>query len=225
MNVFSFCLYNPYNPYYYVGLLENIDLIHQFFPDWGIYVYIGNDVSSEFQEKLVQLGCTVRMTGAVGVVNMVHRFFAIDEPDVNVMFVRDADSRVHWKDRWAIQTFLASSARLHIIRDNKVHTTPILGGLWGIRKPFQSIRDLYIANPMGVQIHLGHDQNFLANQIYPRVPKSEILIHSSISWKFVPDEVLTPFPFAWNAVVWCGRGEQIGPPGVKISVLSLLNKA
>lgn len=225
MRVFSFCLYNAYTPYYYTGLLENIDLIHRFFPGWEIYVYIGNDVPSWFQEKLLELRCTIRQTGATGIVNMVHRFFAIDEPEVDLMIVRDADSRVHWKDRWAIQQFVSSSARLHIIRDNKVHTVPILGGLWGIRKPFESIRDLYTANPDGLQVHLGHDQNFLANQIYPRFKKSEMLIHSSISWKFVPDEVLTPFPFKWNPMVWCGRGEVVGPGRVKLSVLSILNRA
>lgn len=225
MHAFSFCLYNPPNPYYYTGLLENIDLIHRFFPGWVIYVYIGNDVPKEFQEKLLQLGCRIRETGETGHVNMVHRFFAIDEPDIDIMMVRDADSRVHWKDRWAIEQFVASSAKLHIIRDNKVHRAPILGGLWGIRKPFESIRALFTSYPSGFQSKLGYDQNFLANQIYPRVPRSEMLIHTSITWKFIPEEVLTPFPFQWSQAVWCGRGEVVNPPGVKFSGLSWLNKA
>lgn len=222
MHAFSFCLYNPYNPYYYVGLLENIALIQAHFPGWAIYVYIGNDVPSEFRESLKSYGCRLRDTGQTGHVNMVHRFFAIDEPDIDLMMVRDADSRIHWKDRWAIQQFLASDKHLHAIRDNKVHTAPILGGLWGIRKPQFSMRELYAANVTGHQDKLGHDQNFLANAVYPLYYKTSMLLHSSISWVYTPEEVVTPFPFRWDPLVWCGRGEVVG--GVKLSVLSLLNK-
>jgi hypothetical protein len=225
MYAFSFCLYNPFNPFYYVGLLENIALIHKEFHGWGIYVYIGNDVPTWFQEKLVSLGCRLRYTGVVGALNMVHRFFAIDEPDVELMMVRDADSRVHWKDAWAIRQFILTDKKLHIIRDNKLHTVPMLGGLWGMRKPEVSIRDLYAAHPTGLQVNLGHDQNFLANAIYPLYYKTSALIHSSISWTFVPEEVLTPFPFPWNTHVWCGKNEFLQPPGMKHSVLSVLKKA
>ena len=224
MYAFSFCLYNGYNPYYYVGMLENIDLIQRFFPGWVIYVYIGNDVPKDFQDRLLALGCRLRETGQTGHVNMIYRFFAIDDPDIDLMVVRDADSRVHWKDRWAIQQFVNSTAKLHIIRDNKVHNAPILGGLWAIRKPFDSIRSLYAAYPTGYQVNLGYDQNFLANQIYPRVPLSDMLIHTSISWKFIPEEVLTPFPFKWTNDVWCGRGEVVTPPGVKPPILSWLKR-
>ena len=227
MYALSFCLYNPYNPYYYVGLLENIAIAQRDFPGWAIYVYIGNDVDLDFQEKLLELGCRLRQTGEIGDVNMVYRFFAIDEPDIDLMVVRDIDSRVHWKDQWAIRQFVSSPARLHIIRDNRVHTVPILGGLWAMRKSSESIRDIYRSNPHGFQINLGHDQNFLANQIYFRFSRSEMLIHSSISWKFHPDEVLTPFPFKWDPAVWCGRCELVGqkpPAAAKLSVLSLLNR-
>jgi hypothetical protein len=226
MYAFSFCLYNAYDPFYYVGLLENIKLIHRHFPGWLIYVYIGNDVPNWFREKLASLGCRLRETNESGAINMVYRFFAIDEPDVDIMFSRDADSRVHWKDRWAIQEFIKSDKMVHTIRDNKVHTAPILGGLFGIRKPNFSIRELHDSNRTGYQVNLGYDQNFLANTVYAIYYKTSILIHSSIDWKFVPEEVLTPFPFQWSPVLWCGRPELIGyiEPGVRFSVVSYLNK-
>lgn len=221
MYAFSFCLYNSYTPYYYDGLLENIALIQKEFPDWVIYVYIGNDVPPDFQELLRSRGCRVRPTGVSGAINMVHRFFAIDDRDIDLMMVRDADSRVHWRDAWAIRQFVASGKMLHIIRDNKPHTVPILGGLWGMRKPSVSIRDLHTARPTGFQIHLGYDQNFLANEIYP-LYRNSVLIHSSISWKFMPDEVLTPFPFPWDPRVWCGRCEGMKQEPVALKPLGFL---
>lgn len=221
MYAFSFCLYNSYNPYYYIGLLENIDLIRKNFHGWGIYVYIGNDVPPEFREKLIQLGCYIRDTGAHGNINMVYRFYAIDEPEVELMMVRDADSRVHWKDTWAIKEFIASDKQLHVIRDNKVHTAPILGGLWGIRKPSFSIRELHVQNAPGLEVNLGYDQNFLANEIYPRYSKTSMLIHSSIDWKYRQDEILTPFPFKWSHQTWCGLGVEV-TSSVRFSGISIL---
>jgi hypothetical protein len=223
MYAFSFCLYNPYNPYYYVGLLENIELIRTHFHGWGIYVYLGNDVPPDFRETLIRLDCRVRDTGVSGHVNMVHRFFAIDETDVELMMVRDADSRVNWKDRWAIQQFLHTDKKLHAIRDNKVHTAPILGGLWGLRKPLFSIRALHAEKDTGVEVNLGYDQNFLANAIYPLFQTS-MLIHSSISWKYRPEEVLTPFPFRWNSQMWCGQSIDVNPPPVRFSGVSILRR-
>ena len=213
MYAFSFCLYNAYNPLYYVGLLENIELIRTHFHGWGIYVYLGNDVPSDFRDTLIRLDCRVRETGVSGEVNMVHRFFAIDDPDVELMMVRDADSRVNWKDEWAIYQFVNSDKQLHSIRDNKVHTAPILGGLWGIRKPAFSMRELYVANTTGFEINLGHDQNFLANAIYPLYYKTSMLLHSSFTWKYRSEEVLTPFPFVWNPMTWCGQVVEVSPRG------------
>ena len=41
--VFSFTLFGSQEKYW-KGLLVNINLIHEKFPDWEIWVYIGNDV-------------------------------------------------------------------------------------------------------------------------------------------------------------------------------------
>ena len=40
MKVFSFCLYGT-EPNYYTGLLENIAIIKQYYPDFTIMVYKG----------------------------------------------------------------------------------------------------------------------------------------------------------------------------------------
>lgn len=198
---------------YYTGLLENLELIRKHFPSFYIYVYVGNDVPDWFVIELrVRPNVILRFTHETGPRNMIHRFFAIDEPEVDLMFVRDADSRVHWKDRWAIREFLNTpEARVHIIRDNPEHATAIMGGLWGMRKLENfSIRSLYqehkASNPKGHG--MGLDQDFLIDCVYPRV-ETLLMIHSSQTWRYRPFEILHPFPFTYTNDIYCGRIEAI----------------
>ena len=216
LNVFSFCIYGPETPKYYFGLLENIRLINQHFPDWKIFVYAGDDVSNDFISTLrSNPTVVVRMTGVHGHKNSIHRFFAIDEPAVNVMVVRDADSRVHWKDRWAIRDFMSSGHGVHIVRDHVEHTSNILAGLWAIRKDAApgSIYNLYKnwspefagsgdkADPGG----FGIDQNFLKLVVYPKIV-DRVYVHYSNN-RLMMGETGKEFPFEWKNDVYCGRVE------------------
>lgn len=210
VNCFSFCLYGPNNPRYYPGMLDNIRLVRKHFPGWKVYVYIAPDVDADFVAKLKSHSHVVlRETGATGAINMIHRFYAIDEPDVDVMFVRDADSRIHWKDRWAIREFMDRPHFVaHTIRDNVVHVAYMMGGLWGIRKS------------AGVNIHeeyakfcadeknyfVGRDQSFLAHCIYPKVVQ-RLLVHVCQKVARFPGETCVVFPFEWTNDVYCGRIE------------------
>ena len=208
VNVFSFCLYGPENPKYHVGLIENLQLIQQYFSDWKVYVYVGSDITEERIAKILAFPQVVlRKTGKLGESNMIDRFCAIDEPGVDVMFVRDADSRIHWKDRWAIQQFLSTSYSLHIIRDHKEHTSPILGGLWGLRKPDVSIRQLYTqyTEDKSLGHRWAHDQNFLADVVYPKF-KRDALVHFSHE-RIYQGEIGFTFPFEWSNDIYCGRIE------------------
>jgi len=211
VNTFSFCLYGPENPKYHDGLMENLDLIRRYFPEWRVFVYVGADITEERIGKIVAYPQVVlRKTGKLGEPNMIDRFFAIDEPGVDIMFVRDADSRVHWKDRWAIQQFVNSNETLHIIRDHKEHTSPVLGGLWGFRKVAGfSVRKEYetYMEDKSLGHRWAHDQNFLADVIYPKF-LSQTLVHFSHQRIFKGETVTFPFPFEWSNDIYCGRIEQ-----------------
>lgn len=210
VNVFSFCLYGPENPLYYRGMLENIALIGMFYPTWKVYVYIAPDVADGMRRHLEACSSVVlRDTGVTGPKNMIHRFFAIDEPGVDLMMVRDADSRVHWKDRWAINQFLASpDFTAHAIRDSRAHGIELCGGLWGVRKSaVLSIRALYTEFcSMSVVSKAAHDQDFLIYMVYPRIA-SRLLIHYSFDELLGPRERGVKFPFTWSQDLFCGRPE------------------
>jgi hypothetical protein len=224
VNVFSFCLYGPYNTRYYQGLLENIFLSGKYFPTWKVYVYYAPDVEESTITHLQ--ACTsvvLRPTGELGSINMIHRFFAIDEPDVELMMVRDADSRIHWKDRWAIREFVNSDKLVHTIRDNIVHNAKLMGGLWGMKKSAGiSIHHEYeIFKNNKYESILGMDQEFLGNVIYPKI-KNILLVHYS-NHRFAKDEYAVEFPFEWTNDIYCGRVETnfIDRPQPKVDRLHL----
>lgn len=210
MHVFSFCLFGPETPKYYRGLFENITLAETYFPDWKVYVYYAPDIPEEVTDNLRRhANVVLRPTGVHGVINTIHRFYAIDEPEVDVMFVRDADSRIQWRDRWAIRQFLAHPEFVaHSIRDHVQHTAKMLAGLWGLRKSAGlCMRDEYASyasfpNPTHV---FGHDQNFLGDILYPKL-KSKLLVHYS-NGRVFPEEHAVEFPFQWINDVYCGRVE------------------
>ena len=212
MNVFSFCLYGGYNDRYYPGMIENILLIHKHYPGWFVFVYTGSDVTPEMMAKLRSAPyIVVKPTGKTGIENMIERFTAIDEPDVNVMFVRDADSRVHWKDRLAINDFMASPEFFaHTIRDHYEHTASLMGGLWGLRKSAGiNIRREYEAYKMNPEDRgIALDQNFLSVKIYPKVQR-KLLVHHG-NGPVNRFETVRPFPTPWTEALFCGQIERPG---------------
>lgn len=214
VNAFSFCIYGREQPKYHTGLLENIQLASVHFPDWQVVVYVGSETPATYIRTLEVLpNVRVRLTGIVGHRNSLYRFFAIDEPGVDLMMVRDADSRIHWKDRWAIHRFLESGKTAHIIRDHQDHSTAILAGLWGLRKGVlpRPIRDMVAewvpehagsgdaADPLG----FGIDQNFLKLVLYPQIT-SDALVHYSFNCLYAGEHA-EKFPFEWTDALYCGQ--------------------
>jgi hypothetical protein len=235
VNVFSFCLYGSPSQLndkfehddceggikpggYYDGLLENIRLIQRHYPEWKVFVYTGKDVTESFINMLGTFpSVTVFPTGVLGHQNSIYRAFAIDEPGVDVMIVRDTDSRVHWKDRWAIDMFMKqTSYGVQVIRDHKGHGVRIPAGLWGMKKGVlkTKIRDLYAAwkpvnagcgNPNDV-MGFGIDQNFLGLEIYPAIRHHTVVFHSFTDMLMI-GEAGVFFPFDWSNDMYCGRIE------------------
>ena len=210
VKVFSFCLFGPPNPRYYpVPILQNIDLIGTYFPDWKVYLYTAPDVDPEFVSQVAMYSNVVVLpTGKLGNINMMERFFAIDDENVEIMMVRDADSHVHWKDRWAIRDFLSKPEFLvHTIRDNVEHTAKLMGGLWGMRKiPGFTVRkqyELFTQNP--IDRGYGLDQSFLTTYIYPYI-LNVLLVHVSGEFVF-QNEHSIKFPFVYSESLYCGRND------------------
>ena len=207
-------------------MVENVLLMQRYFPDWKIYVYVAPDVEQDMLNFLRSSSNVVIFeTHISGPKNMIHRFYAIDEPGVDLMMVRDADSRIHWKDRWAIRDFLDKPKFVaHTIRDHIEHTARLMGGLWGLRKSSGiSIRNLYNSyiEDISKGPRVSHDQNFLMDVVYPLIA-DKLLVHYSKGPLFQGEHGVS-FPFEWSIDNYCGRIESrfIDVPEPKSSGLRL----
>ena len=165
MKVFSFCLYGT-DRNYYEGLLENIQIVKQHYPDYEIFVYKGI-CSDDWKLE----GVNVIYTTRAGAINMLYRYLPLTFAETG--FVRDADSRITERDRWCIDSFLKSNYSYHIIRDHVWHKSKIMGGLFGWKVPFDMKLDL---SPEG---GYGYDEAVIANDLYPNIV-NDTLVHTNI---------------------------------------------
>jgi hypothetical protein len=165
MKVFSFCLYGTAS-YYYTGLLENIRIIQQYYPDFSIHVYLGDcDPSWVIPDSV-----TVIRTGKAGAINAWIRYTPLTFADTG--FVRDTDSRITERDRWCIDRFLESSYTYHSIRDHYWHKSHIMAGMFGWKRTYP-----VVINP-DVHVEYGHDECELS-RIHPEIVAT-MLVHTNI---------------------------------------------
>jgi hypothetical protein len=164
MKVFSFCIYGTERNYY-EGLLENIQIIREYFPDFQIYVYKGI-CHPEWKFE----GVNIIETERDGAINMLYRYLPLTFADIG--FVRDADSRIIERDRWCIFEFLKSDKLYHIVRDHSYHIEPIMGGIFGWKKPLEIKIDL------SPTIGYSEDMTYLKIHVYPLI-KQDSLVHTN----------------------------------------------
>jgi hypothetical protein len=206
--IISFCIYGD-NLKYTRGLYENLLLIQQNLPDYHAVIYEGNNVPSEWIEKYKQFLFVQHIkTESIGHDNMIDRFYAVDLEDAEIVFIRDADSRIHSRDLFTIKHFEQSKHTFHTTRDHPEHGAPILGGLWGIKKGAvtQSIHDLYLSfNPLQQQVNaVQHDQMFLRNILYPLIQNNIIVYVYNDRMKMFQNETIKRIPFPVINNEFCG---------------------
>ena len=176
------------NKYRYTGgALQNIDLAKIIFPDWICRFYVGRDtpqsliqqISSHQNVEIIFVEDECNWTG------MFWRFLAASDETVEVMISRDVDSRLTYREKYAVDEWLSSDFDFHIMRDHQYHAVPILGGMWGAKKGILSdLKNMIDSYEKGD--FLGVDQNFLGQQVYPKVA-SKSMVHDEFFQKL-------PFP-------------------------------
>lgn len=219
VKVFSFTLFGSQDKYC-KGLLKNIALIEEKFPGWEVWVYCGDGVPEDFYLTLSQHPCVKLIpTGVEGMENKFYRFFAIDDPSVEVAIVRDADSRVYERDQACIQEFLESEKFVHIIRDHPNHHHRMMAGMWGIKK--EAVKHCLGGRPIASYFQewkasqpangFWSDTEFLCKDLYVHF-MGDCLIHDETQridspfWK-------RPFPTPLIGDHFIGQVYEFGPNG------------
>ena len=182
MKIFSFCVYGK-NKIYYHGLLENIRLIKEHFPDFLIFIYVGSDYLQDFFKDIS--GIKLIPTNTDKDQNTLYRYLPILEDDVELLFVRDADSEVNERDRWCIKEFIKSDFQSHAIRDHFWHKSRFMAGTSGFKKPALDLaRDAFAKHFKKMastdEFFYGKDEVFLQKYVYPLIQHS-IMVHTDIN--------------------------------------------
>jgi hypothetical protein len=131
----SFCLWGD-NPVYNIGAIRNAEIAKEIYPDWVCRYYIGKSTPANTIEKLKTFDNVeiVEMVEEGDWTGMFWRFYPASEEGVDVVIVRDCDSRLNLREKEAVLEWLNSDKGFHIMRDHPAHGTEILGGMWGSKK-------------------------------------------------------------------------------------------
>jgi protein O-GlcNAc transferase len=174
--IISFSLWGE-NPVYNVGAIRNAELAKEIYPEWICRFYYGRTTLSETLEKLKSFDNVelIDMEVDGDWTGMFWRFYPASDSDVDVVIVRDCDSRLNMREKYAVDEWLSSDKGFHIMRDHPAHGTEILGGMWGSKKNVVSnmknmINDYIKGNFWQV------DQNFLREKVYPLI-RLDCLVH------------------------------------------------
>jgi hypothetical protein len=182
VKVFAFSLFGSQDKYC-KGILKNIEQINKCFPDFEIWVYLGDNVPIGTLNILNSNNTvTCISTNVFGNETKMFRFFAIDDESVNLAIIRDADSRIYERDIACIEDFLTSDKKFHIIRDHINHTHKIMAGMWGIKKGLLEsikIKDLYLYwKQYRTSSKFWDDTQILCELLYPLITSS-LLVHDN----------------------------------------------
>jgi hypothetical protein len=221
MIVFSFTLFGSEDKYC-KGMIRNAEEIQKRFPEAKTYIFCGNDIPDSILSTLESFpSVQLFKTNQIGLINKIYRYLPIDDPDVDVCIVRDADSRVYDRDETSIRDFLKSDKLCQIIRDHKVHKVAILGGMVSFKKGclLANMRELighFITEELDNKpFEFEDDQNFLKKYIYPLIVRNA-LIQDEYDQPFEPPEFHTKiskprvFPhFIGQIYIFNEKGEEV----------------
>lgn len=201
-DVIAYSLWGDH-PMYWVGALKNIELAHKYFPGWVCRFYIDKNCKQELIDTIKGENVEVVLVDSKDSFHgMFWRFWASEDPDVDVFLSRDCDSRFSDREVAAINEWLASDKDFHIMRDHPYHTVPILGGMWGCRNGImRKINLTKMIESWNQYQRKGIDQDFLGRCVYPLVINTS-MEHSEFNLRFGGE--IRPFPTIRNNYEFVG---------------------
>ena len=183
-NIVAYSLWGDH-PMYWVGALRNIELVNKFYPGFISRFYIDKNCRQDLIDTIKGENVEVILVDSKDSFHgMFWRFWASEDPDVDIFLSRDCDSRISEREATAVNEWLKSDKDFHIMRDHPYHTVPILGGMWGCRNGI--LRNIKVTKQIenwGRYSMKGCDQYFLGELIYPYV-RNRSMEHSEFNLRY-----------------------------------------
>lgn len=176
MNVISFSLYGTAEKYW-VGMLENIRLAPYIYPDWEVWIY-ADSLNHHRLERAGYKGKQFSLPDNSKHLGLFWRFCSAFHSEVDRAIIRDADSRLNWREKAAVDEWITSGKPFHIMRDHVDHTLPIMGGMWGYVKSSNAIPNFFENLQAWKDHEMDGDQKFLTQHVWPLV-REKCIAHDS----------------------------------------------
>ncbi len=189
--VIAFSLWGT-NPKYLIGAIHNAVLARHLYPGWTCRFFVGRSVPDRVIKHISCFSWTeiVRMDQDGGWEGMFWRFLPALDSETTVLLSRDADSRLSYRERAAVDQWLGSRMAFHIMRDHPRHIAPIMGGMFGARRgSLKALADALTRNADRDAFYQC-DQIFLRDHLYPSV-RDDAMIHDEYAHI---DRDARPFP-------------------------------
>ena len=109
------------------------------------------------------------------------RLLALDDPQAHRILFRDADSVISLREAHAVDQWLTSGKRFHMMRDWGAYTDLILAGLWGVvagsLPPLEQLMQRFLSGP--IESAYSADQDFLRQYVWPYA-RASLMQHDSV---------------------------------------------
>lgn len=180
-NIISFSLFGCSPRYCEVSVI-NAQLAKEIYPEWTCRFYVDESVPADIVARLQAEDAQVVFIQShqKAISGLFWRFFVMDDPTVQCFICRDADSIISYKEKAAVDEWIASGKWFHIMRDNLNHSELILAGMWGgytgVFPNMENIIANYLPNILVKNNNI--DQVFLRRILYPTVSQS-VLVHDA----------------------------------------------
>lgn len=195
-NIIVYSLWGD-KPMYWVGAQKNIELAKELYPGWICRFYIDESCDSESIKSLNGDNVEIilmkqsdyrykNLSDKFNHQGLFWRFFSLADSSVDCILSRDCDSRLSKRESDAVNEWLSSGKKFHIMRDHPYHTVPILAGMWGCKRGIlYNIEDLlrfWSTHPKR-GVFDAEDQDFLGQIVYPII-KEDVMEHSEFGINF-----------------------------------------
>ena len=174
MKLITFSLFGD-NPLYCVGAVENARLAKEIYPDWTARFYVAQDVPSMYLDAIEEYDAEIihcEKKNAYDGLNW--RFRPLCDPSVEFWISRDADSRLSWREKNAVDEWLVSGKTAHLMRDSVNHVYTMMAGMFGINnKLFHEKYGLINLDNQNASIRTD-DQTLLEQIVCPLIQRDHV---------------------------------------------------
>lgn len=175
-NVISYSLFGT-SQYYIEAAIGIATMARGMFPEWTCRFYCDPRISKDVLKLLSLAGAQTLVAPAPprGWEGLAWRFWAFDDPNLDVVMIRDVDSPFTVRERLAVDEWLASGLPFHAIRDHIDHREPIMAGLWGgwtgLLPPLKPMTESFVPKTAD----RFSDQEFLRLNVWPRIHEATLV--------------------------------------------------